>query len=199
MSKIMLLLPNGFEAIEAGVFTDVMGWNMMEGDHSTELVTVGLHPIVKSTWNMQVKPEYQLHEIELDTFDALVIPGGFEESHFYDDVFRDEVTKTINYFNEHNKIITTVTVCYGDLSFERANILKGKTVTSYIYPTSLGFKQLSGFRDSLPQYNVIKQTKGKVIASVNPGTAFKAAFLLLEKLTTYENAKYIKNIMGFSA
>ncbi|HAU35641.1 MAG TPA: DJ-1 family protein, partial [Lysinibacillus sp.] len=37
MKKIMLLLANGFEAVEASVFTDVLGWNKWEGDGSTEV------------------------------------------------------------------------------------------------------------------------------------------------------------------
>ena len=32
----------------------------------------------------------QLNEIELDEFDALAIPGGFEETNFYEDAFSEE-------------------------------------------------------------------------------------------------------------
>lgn len=42
MKKILLLLANGFEAYEASVFTDVLDWNMEEGDGSTKLVTCGV-------------------------------------------------------------------------------------------------------------------------------------------------------------
>jgi len=42
MKKILLLLADGFEAVEASVFTDVLGWNKWEWDGSTEVVTVGL-------------------------------------------------------------------------------------------------------------------------------------------------------------
>lgn len=40
MKRILLLLANGFEAYEASVFTDVFGWNLYEGDKSTELISV---------------------------------------------------------------------------------------------------------------------------------------------------------------
>ena len=44
VKKVLLLLANGFEAYEASVFTDVLGWNRLEGDGTTEVVTCGLHP-----------------------------------------------------------------------------------------------------------------------------------------------------------
>ena len=31
MKKVLLLLADGFEAVEASVFTDVLGWNNLEG------------------------------------------------------------------------------------------------------------------------------------------------------------------------
>lgn len=49
MKKILLLLANGFEAVEASVFTDVFGWNKFEGDGTTELITAGLHPKLTCT------------------------------------------------------------------------------------------------------------------------------------------------------
>lgn len=82
MTKTLLLLANGFEAVEASVFTDVFGWNQLEGDGTTELITVGLHPQLKCTWNFTVTPEFLVSEVNLDDFDALVIPGGFEEAGF---------------------------------------------------------------------------------------------------------------------
>lgn len=51
MKKVLLLLANGFEAYEASVFTDVFGWSLYEGDHSTELVSIGLHPVLTCTWD----------------------------------------------------------------------------------------------------------------------------------------------------
>ncbi len=42
MKKILLLLANGFEILEAGVFTDVLGWNLVEGSEDTEVYTCGI-------------------------------------------------------------------------------------------------------------------------------------------------------------
>ena len=55
MKKVLLLLANGFEAFEASVFADVIGWNKLEGDLNTELLTTGLHEEIKSTVGFAVK------------------------------------------------------------------------------------------------------------------------------------------------
>lgn len=99
--KILLLLANGFEAVEASVFTDVLGWNKWEGDGTTDVVTVGLHEQLQCTWNFKVTPEKLLHEIVLEDFDALAIPGGFEEAGFYEDAFSEEFQAVVRHFDEH--------------------------------------------------------------------------------------------------
>ena len=82
MSKTLILLANGFEAVEASVFTDVLGWNKWEGDGSTDALTVGLHPQLQCTWNFTVTPEALISEILLDDFDALAIPGALKRLGF---------------------------------------------------------------------------------------------------------------------
>ena len=54
MKKILLLLAEGFEFFEASVFIDVMGWNLAEGDGSTQLFTCGLRKEIKSSFNQKI-------------------------------------------------------------------------------------------------------------------------------------------------
>jgi len=42
MKRVLLLLADGFETSEASVFIDVIGWNLVDGDGSTELFSCGL-------------------------------------------------------------------------------------------------------------------------------------------------------------
>ncbi len=90
MKKVLLLLANGFEAVEASVFTDVIGWNKLEGDGTTELITVGIREELKCTFNFTVTPEMHVSEVNIDEFDALAIPGGFEEAGFYEDAYGED-------------------------------------------------------------------------------------------------------------
>jgi len=57
--KVLLLLANGFEAYEASVFTDVLGWSKAFGDIPVEVTTTGRHQKLKCTWNFTVIPEIQ--------------------------------------------------------------------------------------------------------------------------------------------
>ena len=107
MKKVLLLLANGFEAFEASVFADVIGWNKLEGDLNTELLTTGLHEEIKSTVGFAVKRELRISEINVDEFDALAIPGGFEEKGYYDDAFHEELANALVKILYNGKIVKT--------------------------------------------------------------------------------------------
>ncbi|MFJ6268209.1 DJ-1/PfpI family protein [Lysinibacillus xylanilyticus] len=194
MKKILLLLANGFEAVEASVFTDVLGWNKWEGDGTTEVVTVGLHNQLQCTWNFNVAPEKLLHEISLDEFDALAIPGGFEEAGFYNDAFSEEFQAVVRHFNEHKKPIATV--CVASLILAHSGILHNRKATTYNHPTSKRLAQLQSYGANIVNERIV-QTE-HIITSSNPGTAFDVAFSLLEMLTSEENTKKVKDLMGFN-
>jgi 4-methyl-5(b-hydroxyethyl)-thiazole monophosphate biosynthesis len=121
MKKILLLLADGFEAVEASVFTDVLGWNKWEGDGSTEVVTVGLRNKLTCTWNFTVIPEKTVDDIQLDEFDALAIPGGFEESGFYEDAFSEKFLNVIQHFYSTQKPIASI--CVASLALGKSGIL----------------------------------------------------------------------------
>ena len=193
MKKTLLLLANGFEAVEASVFTDVLGWNKWEGDGTTEVVTVGLHNQLQCTWNFNVTPEKLLHEISLDEFDALAIPGGFEEAGFYIDAFSEEFQAVVRHFNEHKKPIATV--CVASLILAHSGILHNRKATTYNHPTSKRLAQLQSYGANIVNERIV-QTE-HIITSSNPGTAFDVAFNLLEMLTSEENTKKVKDLMGF--
>lgn len=143
MTKILLLLANGFEAVEASVFTDVLGWNKWEGDGSTEVVTVGLHEQLQCTWNFTVTPEKLLHDINLEKFDALAIPGGFEEAGFYEDACSDAFQHVIRHFDERKKPIATI--CVASLALGHSGILHNREATTYNHPTSKRLAQLQAY------------------------------------------------------
>jgi len=96
VKRVLLLLANGFEAYEASVFTDVLGWNEYEGDGTTQIVTCGMRKQLKSTWGFTVLPEIQVNTVDVSDFDALAIPGGFEEAGFYQDAYQEEFLSLIS-------------------------------------------------------------------------------------------------------
>ena len=194
MKKVLLLLANGFEAFEASVFADVIGWNKLEGDLNTELLTTGLHEEIKSTVGFAVKRELRISEINVDEFDALAIPGGFEEEGYYDDAFHEDFLNLIKKFHESNKIIASI--CVGALPIAKSGILKNKNATTYGIGQSTRQKQLSDFGVSvIPDQSMV--VDGNIITGYNPSASFEVAFYLLELLTSKDNCSKIKALMGF--
>lgn len=194
MKKVCLLLPNGFEAVEASVFTDVLGWNKFEGDGTTEVVTVGTRDLLQCTWNFKVVPDMQVDEVNVDDFDALAIPGGFEEANFYEDAFREDVLALIRKFNEKEKLIATI--CVAALVLGKSGILKNRKGTTYNLSNGRRQQQLADFGvNVIPDEPIV--VDGNIITSYNPSTAFDVAFKLLEMLTTSENCDKVKKLMGF--
>lgn len=194
MKRVLLLLADGFEAVEASVFTDVLGWNMLEGDGTTQVVTTGLHDRLKCTWNFTVIPEVTLDSVRVDDYDALAIPGGFEEAGFYKDAYDPRFSAVIQAFHAQDKWIATI--CVAALTLGKAGLLEGRRATTYDHPTSVRKKQLSEFGAIVVDEQVV--VDGNLITSCNPATAFEVAFTLLEKLTTRENTLHVKDLMGFA-
>ena len=191
MKKVLLLLANGFEFFEASVFIDVMGWNMEEGDCSTKLYVCGVTKEIKSAFDHKLIADYQIDEVNVNEFDALAIPGGFEVYDFYNDAYSDKFLDLIREFRANDKIIASI--CAGALPLGKSGILKGKNGTTYRSTVRRGALKNFGV-------NVLEQPiviDDNMITSWNPSTAAGVAFLLLEMLTTQENAEKVKQLMGF--
>nr|WP_319998076.1 DJ-1/PfpI family protein [uncultured Draconibacterium sp.] len=191
MKKVLLLLANGFEFFEASVFIDVMGWNMEEGDCSTKLYVCGVTKEIKSAFDHKLIADYQIDEVNVNEFDALAIPGGFEVYDFYNDAYSDKFLDLIREFRANDKIIASI--CAGALPLGKSGILRGKNGTTY---------RSTVRREALKNFgvNVLDQPiviDDNMITSWNPSTAAGVAFLLLEMLTTQENAEKVKQLMGF--
>jgi 4-methyl-5(b-hydroxyethyl)-thiazole monophosphate biosynthesis len=191
MKKVLLLLADGFETFEASVFIDVIGWNLVLGDNSTELFTCGLKKEIKSSFNQRFIVDYLISDIDISSFDALAIPGGFEVYGFYNDAYDDKFLDLIRGFKSNSKFIASV--CVGALPLGKSGVLKGKKGTTY--NSAVRREALQGFG-----VNVINQPiviDDNMITSWNPSTAVDVALLLLEHLTTKKNADKVRQLLGF--
>lgn len=193
MKKVILFLCQGLEEYEASVFTDAIGWTTTYGLEPIELVTVGLRKKVKCAWNFTIEPEYQLNEIDEDSFDAVAIPGGMSRAGFYEDAFDERLLCLIRKFNAQNKIIASV--CVGALPIAKSGVLQERTGTTY-HLSSDRQKQLSEMGVNVVQRPIV--VDGNIITSQSPATAMDVAFTLIEKLTSKANVERIKVGMGFT-
>ena len=195
MKKVLLLLANGFESYEASVFTDVFGWNLYEGDQNTELVSVGFHPVLSCIWGYSCIPMRQIEEVDLNDFDALVIPGGFEQANFYEDAFSEDFLSIIQHFDKANKPIAAI--CVAGLAVAKSGVLTDSFGTTYRFKNNPR-------QDQMKEYGVLVKSNERIvedrniITSSSPETALDVAFRLLELLTNEENTAEVKRRMGFA-
>jgi len=192
MKKVLLLLADGFETYEASVFIDVIGWNQVDGDKSTQLFSCGLRREIKSSFNQRFLVDYLVADINPDEFDALAIPGGFGEFDFYKDAYQEDFLRLIRMFNDGNKIIASV--CSGALPIACSGVLINRRGTTYNM-TAIRQEELASYKVNVINEPIV--VDGNVITSWNPSTAMDVAFLLLERLTSNEQSTFIKRIMGF--
>jgi 4-methyl-5(b-hydroxyethyl)-thiazole monophosphate biosynthesis len=191
--KVLLFLAQGFEAYEASVFTDVIGWSRAYGKESVDLITTGLRPEIRCTWNLIVRPELEFEKINVQDFDALAISGGFEKAGFYEDAYDERFLNLIRNFDKEGKIIAAI--CVSALPVGKSGVLKNRNATTYDLLDGLRRKQLADFGAIIKDEKIV--VDNNIITSTGPSTAIDVAFTLLEMLTDKENLEAVKHYMRF--
>ncbi len=192
--KVLLFLAQGFEEYEASVFTDVIGWSRVFGKEPIDLITTGLRPEIKCTWNFTVQPELAFEKINVQDYDALAIAGGFEKAGFYEDAYDERLLNLIREFDKSGKIIATI--CVSALPVGKSGVLKGRKATTYDLLDGVRRKQLADFGAIVQDEQIVIDKN--IITSTGPATALDVAFILLEMLTDKENVDEVKKYMRFT-
>ena len=190
---VLLFLAKGFEVYEAASFVDVIGWTEEVDMPKIRIKTVGMHLQIKAHWNMTVIPDMQIADVNVDEFDALAIPGGFEPSGFYEDGYDERIVQLIRDFHAQEKPIASI--CVAALLVANAGLLKGQSATTYDLSDGHRQKQLRDF-GAKPSNQPLVFTDG-IITSVGPSTALDVAFLLVELLSNNESIQKLKFAMRF--
>lgn len=185
--KVLLFLAKGFETMEASVFVDVMGWA------GIEVTTCALRKTVTSTFGVSVNADILLSDVCADDYDALAIPGGFENYGFYEDAFSEQAVSLIKAFSDSGKMIATV--CVAALALGNSGILKGKRATTYHLNGGHRQKQLAEYGAIVVSEPVVRTEN--IITSYCPQTGPDVAFMLLEELAGTEKMLETKTAMGF--
>ena len=189
--RILILLSNGFEVMEAACFTEVFGWASIYGNVRFEHLSVGLRSPLKTTFGFDVLPQKLLNEINAEEFDALVIPGGFGDAGFYEEALSEPFFEVIRSFDARQAPIAAV--CVSALSLAAAGVLRSRRATVY--------HQAGGTRKAeLESYGAIFVDEplvvdGHLMTSTGPGTGIELALKLLERLTTPEFSQELRGRM----
>jgi len=192
---ILVFLAKGFETMEASVFIDVMGWARTDHNCNVNVVTCGLSETVVSAFGVPVTVDLLLNEVLIDEYDALAVPGGFEEYGFYEEAFSDEVSELIREFNRRNKPIASV--CVAALALAHSGILTGKKATTYHLNGGRRQKQLAEYGVEVISEPIV--CTDNIITSYCPETAPGVAFRLLGVLFGAEKMNEVSVAMGYGS
>ena len=167
MSKVLVLLAEGFEDIEAVAIVDLLrraGIEVRTASLAGREVT-GSHDIT-------VLADARLDEVEAGDYDMIVLPGGMPgTTHLKSD---PRVTRLLRQFAESGRY--TAAICAAPSVLAHAGLLEGRRATSF--PGFLTPGSAPGIR--LSEDAVV--VDGKVATSRGPGTAVPFGLALIELL-----------------
>lgn len=177
MKKIILFLADGFEEVEA--FTTVDYLRRMDLKVSTVSISEDLK--VKGAHDIVVLADKTISEIDsVEDYHAVVIPGGLPGATNLRDSKR--VIELVQEMDRSKKLLAAI--CAGPIVFEKADVIKGKALTSY-----------PGFEDQLgsgayKEDSVVKD--GNMITSRGPALAVNFAIEIVDYLLGKEKAEELK-------
>ncbi|NLL83543.1 MAG: DJ-1/PfpI family protein [Lentisphaerae bacterium] len=173
MKRVVVPLAEGVEEIEAVVVVDVLRRAEIEvvtaatGNNTTVTASRGVVLVADTLWE----------SLELDSFDALVLPGGGPGTRRLGEDQR--VLEAVREFAQAGKVVAAI--CAAPMVLGAAGILEGRAATCYPSCES----GLTGANYSAQEEVVVD---GNLVTSQGPGTSFKFALALIEKLAGEELA-----------
>lgn len=178
MPRVVLLLADGFEEVEAVAVVDVLR------RAGIETVIAGLHEgFASSARGIRILPDALIDDVRAEDFDMIVLPGGQPGA---DNLNADKrVRQLIAEFREKGK--SAAAICAAPYVLAEAGLLEGKRVTAYPgYDKKLrgGLYEDKGVVDD-----------GNVITAMGAGTALCFGLAIVSKLSGAETAKKIKDAM----
>ena len=176
MVKALVFLATGFEEIETVTIVDVLR------RAGIEVIVAGLTPnAIEGAHEMKMVPDTSLDDVEIEDFDAIVVPGG---NPGYKNLRKDSrVISMIKQAFNSNKLIAAI--CAAPAVLSDAGTLKGKACT--IYPGMENELEKGG---GIPKQDTIVIDEN-LVTSRGPATALPFAITLVEKLAGKEAAEAV--------
>ncbi|MCK4733454.1 MAG: DJ-1/PfpI family protein, partial [Methanophagales archaeon] len=173
---VVVFLATGFEEIEAMGIVDTLR------RAGIEVVIAGLQTgAIEGGHGVKVVPDREIEGINIEDFDAVVLPGG---SPGYVNLGNDKrVLDAVRKAFELGKVVAAI--CAAPSVLAKAGILEGKKAT--IYP---------GLETALAGAKHINErvvVDGKIITSQGPGTALEFGVKLVETLVGEKSARELKD------
>ncbi len=180
MKSALIILPEGFEEIEALCVVDILRRGNIE-------CTIAAHhdnKFVTGKTCIQVVADELFREVAKRTFDLLVIPGGPGIRHLRND------QAVVDYVTRHASSGGIIgAICAAPTLLQDAGILKGIRHTAH-------FSVASELPDLIEDTAVVRD--GNIITSRGAGTAIPFGLRLLSALTDEETANSVSDSICYS-
>jgi 4-methyl-5(b-hydroxyethyl)-thiazole monophosphate biosynthesis len=177
MIRALIPIADGCEEIEVVVIADTLrraGWTV---------VLAGLHGTAPVTASRKVRllPDARWEELDLLSFDLLILPGGAGGTRALCE--HDGVQETLRVFDIEEKWIGAI--CAAPLALHKAGILKGRAFTCY-----------PGVEKEMPRHDRSDQAvvaDRNLITSQGAGTSFAFALKLIELIDNPAVAQKVRS------
>ena len=172
--SVAVILADGFEEIEALSVIDVI----RRANILCDTVSIN-NKMVKSTHGVYVEADKLLSEIDKNSYDMLVLPGGLPGA----DNIRDnaDIVNWIKEFsNKTNKYIAAI--CASPQVFKTAQILSGRNITSYPGKYFKDILKESNYIDDINDMDEMVVVDNNIITSRGPSCALSFAYKIIEVL-----------------
>jgi len=177
MKKVIVLLANGFEEMEAAICIDIL----RRAGLDVNIASVEDSKTVEGSRKMKIQADIFIKDLE-ELPDAIVLPGGMPGAENL--ASSDDVIKLVKDAYRANKLIAAICAS-PSIVLAPIGLLDGKVVTCY-----------PGFEENLGDNIIYKDetviTDGNIITSKGPGTAFDFALEIVTYLIDAEKADLIK-------
>ncbi|PVX26567.1 MAG: DJ-1 family protein [Candidatus Bathyarchaeum sp.] len=176
MAKALVFLATGFEEIETVTIVDVL---RRAGIQTT---VAGLTAeAVEGAHSMKIIPDKNLDEVNVDDFDAVVVPGG---NPGYKNLRNDpRVISMVKEAFNSKKLVAAI--CAAPAVLSDAGILEGKACT--IYPGMEAELEKGGGK---PKQDIVV-VDGSIITSKGPATALPFALEIAQRLAGKQVAEAV--------
>lgn len=183
MSKVCIFFATGYEEIEALTVVDILRRAQIE----VEMVSIMDEKKVTSSHNVTVEMDKLFNEVDFDTVDMLVLPGGMPGTKNLE-AFKPLMDKVDAFYNTGKYVAA---ICAAPSILGHKGILKGKTACSY-----------PSFESHLEGAEVSKKAAvvdGKIITGRGMGAAIPFALAILSELQDDAAAQAMKETIVYEA
>ncbi|MCA9592414.1 MAG: DJ-1/PfpI family protein [Myxococcales bacterium] len=180
MAKVVVVLQDGFEEIEAVTVIDVL----RRADVNVVVARAASEPALGSH-GIRIATDANLDGVSATDFDAVVLPGGMPGAAN----LRDDARVRVLLREAHDAGKLVAAICAGPIALEAAGVLEGKRATCY-----------PGFE--LPSATQVEEPvviDGNVITSRGVGSALSFALALVSRLAGPAKAADLAERMLVSA